>query len=393
MEINIITGGTGFLGKYLVKRLLDSDKRVWLLIRSKNRSSPTERAVSIFGKDFVKKYRNLRIVESDITKTDLSIKGDLLKEMTGKKVIFWHLAANLSFSVRDKEKIIETNQIGTRNVLDLVNRIACKYIHVSTAYVCGDTKKVFAEDDLDVGQRFRNYYESSKFLAEKHVRASCKVPYTIFRPSIIIGDAYEGKAQGCTFGYYRFAYIFFIFKKWILDLLDNGSSWTKYLLINIGTKYNEKDNTLSVPWLILPFTSGGTVDLVPVDYVIESMIRHGLDNSLENKTFHLTNPHPPAFKFVLSVLMKDLGYRHVKYIRVSPPLLKFLIKLIHFIMPPLRTKLRSALWYLPYISRRYYFSHNNTPPVSDRELFITESFLTRVNNYAVKEIFNRIDID
>ena len=45
------------------------------------------------------------------------------------------------------------------------------FTHVSTAYVAGTHAGEFTEDDLDVGQGFRNSYERSKFEAEQLVRA------------------------------------------------------------------------------------------------------------------------------------------------------------------------------------------------------------------------------
>jgi long-chain acyl-CoA synthetase len=50
----------------------------------------------------------------------------------------------------------------------------------------------FAECDLDLGQGFRNSYEQSKFEAEKLVRNRDGVPFTILRPSIVVGDRHSG---------------------------------------------------------------------------------------------------------------------------------------------------------------------------------------------------------
>lgn len=393
MEINVVTGGTGFLGKYLVRRLLGSGKNVWAIVRPINGFSVKERSVNLL-EEFSKKYPStFNIVEGDVTKDSLGINPRLLNDLSGKKVVFWHLAANLSFSVKDKDKVINTNQVGTINTVNLVNKIADKYIHISTAYVCGDTKGIFHEKDLDVGQKFRNYYESSKFEAEKYVRNNCKIPYVIFRPSIIMGDAYEGKAEGCTFGYYRFAYMFFIFKNWLVDKLQDGSFLTRKLLITLGTKCDKQNGFLFVPWLILPYTPTGTVDMVPVDYVIENMLKNTVHIPNKGKTIHLTNPSPPTFKFASSCLVNDLGYREVKFFSISPVLLSLLIKTLYFILPQLRIKLRSALWYLPYISRRYFFSQENDIADLHKQIFITKEFLNRINTYAKKEIFNKINME
>ena len=59
--------------------------------------------------------------------------------------------------------------------------------------MAGTHKGEFGEDQLDVGQRFRNPYEQSKFEAERLVRAADgRLPIQIFRPSIVVGERTTG---------------------------------------------------------------------------------------------------------------------------------------------------------------------------------------------------------
>jgi nucleoside-diphosphate-sugar epimerase len=67
-----------------------------------------------------------------------------------------------------------------------------RYGHLSTAYVAGTHAGRFSESDLDVGQGFNNTYERSKLEAEQLVHASDSLPWTIMRPSIVVGDRRSG---------------------------------------------------------------------------------------------------------------------------------------------------------------------------------------------------------
>src|SRR5437763_10977260 len=68
-----------------------------------------------------------------------------------------------------------------------------RFAYVSTAYVAGTHPGEFHEDELAVGQDFRNAYEQSKFEAEQLVRARAdRLPVQIFRPSIIVGERASG---------------------------------------------------------------------------------------------------------------------------------------------------------------------------------------------------------
>jgi thioester reductase-like protein len=59
------------------------------------------------------------------------------------------------------------------------------------------TTGVFHEDDLDVGQSFKNFYEETKFLAEMEVARS-GLPVTTYRPSIVVGDSRTGETGSST---------------------------------------------------------------------------------------------------------------------------------------------------------------------------------------------------
>ena len=80
--------------------------------------------------------------------------------------------------------------------------------YVSTAYVAGDRTGVVYEHELDLGQGFKNHYESTKFQAEVWVRSAVdRIPTTIFRPAIVVGDSRTGETQKFDGPYYALRFI------------------------------------------------------------------------------------------------------------------------------------------------------------------------------------------
>ena len=102
----------------------------------------------------------------------------------------------MSFSL-PLDEAREINTEGTRRMLELAELakerggLEC-YAHISTAFVSGNHPGAFAECDNDVGQTFHNSYEQSKFEAEQLIRSHEDLPYTILRPSIVVGDRNNG---------------------------------------------------------------------------------------------------------------------------------------------------------------------------------------------------------
>ena len=125
--------------------------------------------------------------------------------------------------------------------------------YVSTAYVAGAHAGEFTEDDLDVGQDFRNPYERSKFEVEQMVRARRdRLPLQIFRPSIIVGEQATG--------------------------------WTA----SFNVLYAPLKAFARGALRVLPAHRSAPVDVVPVDYVADGIFE--LSNQPvadEAETFHL----------------------------------------------------------------------------------------------------------
>jgi nucleoside-diphosphate-sugar epimerase len=161
----LVTGGTGFLGGYLLNRL--KGEELYGLVRGDPRRLPP----------------GVQPVQGDL------LAGPL--ELPDVRVLV-HCAAAVSFrQPLDEARAINVD--GTRRVLAAAATMPSleRFVHVSTAYVGGTHRGRFTEDDLDLGQGFRNTYEQTKFEAEQMVRDS-GLPHRVVRPSIVVGESTTG---------------------------------------------------------------------------------------------------------------------------------------------------------------------------------------------------------
>lgn len=390
--VHIITGATGFLGRHLVRRLLESGERICIIVRCNENDAQT-RVDHIFS-GYVYKYRDhLDVISGDITKKDLGISEKKLREFKNVTVNVWHLAANLSFRCEHKKQIYQDNVHGMINVVDFVNHLGpdtCLF-YTSTAYVCGSKNRNCLEDEIDRGQKPRNLYEKTKISAEKIIRNSCQRKFVIFRPSIVVGDAYEGKAVGCTFGYYRFTYVFHVFKKWSIGTLRIGCGFWYKILKLLGTTYDEKSDLLHFAHLILPYPKNSFVNLVPIDYVIDAMLQISASN-IKNRTFHLVNTQPPSFILLLREVLDDIGLCGIRFKPFSPAIFNIFMHVCYFVFVPLRKYFESAIKYQPYITTQYDFSVKNIQKAGIKSLSLSREHIKRINQYAIHEVFPHIKI-
>jgi long-chain acyl-CoA synthetase len=127
------------------------------------------------------------------------------------------------------------------------------FSYVSTAYVAGTHAGSFAEDQLDVGQGFRNAYERSKHEAERLVRDHAgELAVRIFRPSIVVGDRRTG--------------------------------WTQ----SFNVLYGPLRAFARGAYAALPARRSAPVDVVSVDYVADAIFALAQAPGGDGATYHLT---------------------------------------------------------------------------------------------------------
>src|SRR5919106_1122930 len=196
-----LTGATGFLGMELLARYLErTERHVYALVRPANDAEPSERlrrVIEELSGDPGAYPGRWTAVAGDAEVPKLGIEPTWRRQLASEVDDVVHSAASVSFSL-PLEKSRRINVAGTRQMLEFAE--LCrergglrKFAYVSTAYVAGDHSGRFGEDELDVGQGFRNPYERSKFEAERLVHEHADaLPVQIFRPSIIVGEQGSG---------------------------------------------------------------------------------------------------------------------------------------------------------------------------------------------------------
>lgn len=195
----LITGTTGFVGMEVLARYLErSEQEVIAPVRAVDDRAAADRIRGVLHGLFGEQRYAERVeaVAADLTAPGLGLSRHCLERIAERVDHIIHSAASVSFSL-PLDEAQEINVEGTRRLLELAALARDhggleRYCHVSTAYVSGTHTGRFREDELDVGQRFRNTYEQSKFEAEQVVRAHLELPAMIVRPSIVVGDRRSG---------------------------------------------------------------------------------------------------------------------------------------------------------------------------------------------------------
>jgi long-chain acyl-CoA synthetase len=181
----VLTGATGFLGAYVAARLVETtDDELVCLVRGVEPQRRLDAALEPLLGDWDR--ARVRAVAADLLSD-----APLDLDVEGVRAIV-HSAADVAFD-RPLDEARAINVGGAGRMVALGQRCPNleRFVHVSTAYVGGTCVGRFGEDDLDVGQGFRNSYERSKFEAEQLVRAS-GLPLCVVRPSIVVGESQSG---------------------------------------------------------------------------------------------------------------------------------------------------------------------------------------------------------
>lgn len=277
----LLTGATGHVGQALVPRLAATG-RVIALIRAKDAAHLAERLAALRRRTGVDALEGVR---GDTSEPALGLSSEDRARLLDTIDSVLHSAASVRFD-QPADNIARQNVAATEAVLALAGELRARgrlrrYDHVSTAYIAGDRTGRVLEDEIDVGQGFRNTYEWSKCQAELKVKAASDagLPVAVHRPSIVVGDSRTGETEAFNVLY------------WPLKLYARG--W----------------------WRTFPGKPETQVDVVPVDWLADAIVGLRARPESLGRRFHLcAGDDAPTVQQVVDRLRPSLGAPPLRYV-------------------------------------------------------------------------------
>jgi len=167
-----VTGATGFVGLNLIAQLVELGWHVVALHRSQSTLT------------YLKRFP-VQLVEGRIEEP-----AALAVAMPERIDTVFHLAADVSFWARHRDRQTKTNVEGTRNLVEAaLKRGVRKLVYTSTTSVYGFQPRVFDETAPHLGKNSWFHYMHTKALAEEEVRAGIArgLDAVLLNPANIIG--------------------------------------------------------------------------------------------------------------------------------------------------------------------------------------------------------------
>ena len=271
MSTYLVTGGTGFLGRHLLERLVRRpDARIHVLVREGSAGRLAALAADLPGGE------RISPLVGDLGLDGLGLTAARRKGL-GRVDHVVHLAALYDMTA-DDEANHQTNVEGTRRVVELAAalRAGCLH-HVSSVAVAGEHRGRFTEAMFDEGQHLPSPYHRTKYEAERLVRDQMQVPWRVYRPAVVVGDSRTGD----------------------MDKVD-GPYYLMKALAGLGDLPGAHRLPLVGPDL-------GATNLVPVDYVADALDALVHADGLDGRAFHLVHPRPQRLLDVYNALADAAG--------------------------------------------------------------------------------------
>jgi len=231
----LITGATGFVGGAFASSMASGADQIVVHIRANTIAGARERLFRSISRFLPLGDAYEAVEQSAILLGDLAVEGDLEHPALDAVTHVVHAAACTSFA--STREVWRSNVDATARLLERVRRAPRfeRFLHVSTAYCCGDrpARVVCEGDSPSPAHTYVNEYTRSKAEAERLVLvAASDLPVLVVRPSAIVGHSTLGVGPSSSlFWYYR-----------ALAALGAG-----------------------------PFNVGAYRDVVPVDYVADTI--------------------------------------------------------------------------------------------------------------------------
>jgi thioester reductase-like protein len=280
-----LTGGTGFLGAFLLKELLEqTEADIYCLVRAadaelgRRKIQNNLESYELWNSKYVSR---IIPVIGDLSQPRLRLSAEQFEKLARQIDVIYHNGAVLNF-VYPYSALKSANVLGTQELLRLACQFKVKPLHYvstdavfdSSAYYgkeVTESEPILHTDGIDLG------YTQTKWVAEKLVTIARErgLPVSIYRPPLIAGDSRTG--------------------------IWNTDDFTCRFLkgcIQMGS---------------IPNMNCG-ITLVPVDYVSRAIVYLSKQKESQGLAFHLNNPNYSSWNEVahwideLGFLVRQISY-------------------------------------------------------------------------------------
>jgi thioester reductase-like protein len=194
-----VTGGTGFIGRFLVGRLLERGGTVHVLVRPGSMGRFEQLQARYPGA-----ADRLRPVTGDLARPRLGLADTDIERLRGRIGHFFHVGAVYDMNA-SAESQQAANVDGTRHAVQCAADLQAGCVHhVSSIAVAGMYDGSFSEDMFEEAGELPHPYFRTKHESEAVVRRECKVPWRIYRPSSVVGHSRTGEIDKIDGPYYAF---------------------------------------------------------------------------------------------------------------------------------------------------------------------------------------------
>lgn len=364
MSAVFLTGSTGFIGSQVVRCLLkQTDLKINVLVRAESQEQAVLRLKRSWWEqpELCKEIGNrINVLMGDLTKSLFGLDLDSYKHLIQSTSYIIHCAANTTPNLSIDE-LRQINVNGTANIVAFAKEVhsdhgLSRLSYVSTAYVAGKRNGAIHENELTDSYGFSSIYEKTKFEGEQLVDAAKReLPASIFRPSLVVGDSETGAVK-------TFNTIYYLLKQYLTGHLR-----------------------------VIPSSSEFSVNIVPVDYVVNSIVNLTLNKEASGFTFHLTSPieKTPTAKELVSFTRlwakknMNLDLPKVIFLPTSAKVIEGLLELRSRIKQSEKKTANAFHTLSPYFGQNQDFQRRNTNNLLGDYVYNWEEFLPRLLEYAV----------
>jgi thioester reductase-like protein len=340
MSVYFLTGGTGAVGSSIVPLLLaDPDTEVRLLLRAESDAALAQRMDSLAGywgwAESSEQRARVKAYRGDAAVANFNLPDDQYAELAGACTHLIHSAGTvrMNLSIEDARR----SAVGSAQAtVDFARRLAAagrlsKFDYVSTVGVAGKRPGALPEIWMDEPREFHNTYEQAKAEAEEIVRRAIVdegMPVTVHRPSMVIGDARDGRIIHFQIFYF------------ICEFLSGRK--TRGLYPDFGEV---------------------RLDVIPANWVAEAIVAASRDPQTAGRIFHLCSgpeqaPRLEELKALVRTAFTTHGMRVPPGIRMPRGAFAALARMAARLAPASRRKALATLpIYLDYLADRQGFDN------------------------------------